>query len=311
MSTEIEGLHHVGHVVRNLEGAVEVYRRLGFSVEPPVYPLLPAAGTGAPRPFGAANTHVPFGGNFVELASFVDEDKPLPAGARTSVIQPPPEHLARITESIRRTSANLARCLARFEGLHILALQSASAEASATRLSARGVGHEGVASIQRPVETPQGPRLDTIRFLELAPVPEGRLAIAEKPAVSSAQEHPNGATALIEAMVCVPADERAAFVTRYEALLGCAGEPARFGVRYALGAGAVRLVTPRELSEALPGEVPPGLPAFVAMAISVKDLGALRRFLGERGTPAIEAAEGAVFVPASAALGAAVVFRAA
>jgi hypothetical protein len=53
-------LHHVGHVVRDIEAAIALYRRMGFVVPPPSFPAL-ARRAGEPlRAFGAGNTHVSF-----------------------------------------------------------------------------------------------------------------------------------------------------------------------------------------------------------------------------------------------------------
>jgi hypothetical protein len=38
----IGGLHHVGHLVRDIEEAAALYRRLGFVVPVPEFPVLPA-----------------------------------------------------------------------------------------------------------------------------------------------------------------------------------------------------------------------------------------------------------------------------
>lgn len=55
MDTEIGYLHHVGHVVRDIEQAREVYRKLGFLCPAPAYPVLERIASESATPFGAAN----------------------------------------------------------------------------------------------------------------------------------------------------------------------------------------------------------------------------------------------------------------
>src|SRR4029453_4538593 len=38
----ISHIHHVGHVVRDIDGAIALYRRMGFVVRPPSFPALPS-----------------------------------------------------------------------------------------------------------------------------------------------------------------------------------------------------------------------------------------------------------------------------
>lgn len=89
-SNEIGYIHHVGHVVRDIEQGREHYRRLGFSCTPPAYPLL-ARNVGEPaKPFGAANMHAPFARNFVEIMAVVTEESRLPEEAQPIPLQVPP-----------------------------------------------------------------------------------------------------------------------------------------------------------------------------------------------------------------------------
>src|SRR5690606_42038936 len=75
---EVNGLHHVGHVVRDLGQAMETYRRLGFTVAPPAYPVLPGVSAEA---VAVAHAPVSFADGFVSLAAGLDADQP-PAGDR-------------------------------------------------------------------------------------------------------------------------------------------------------------------------------------------------------------------------------------
>jgi len=218
----------------------------------------------------------------------------------------------------------VASCLARFEGLHILVLQAPDTEAAAERLRAAGVRHGGVATVQRRVDTARGPQMERIRVLEIddddpgakerGRVPEGRVALAENPPpevlqAQKREEHPNGALDLVESLLCVAKKDLAAVERRYERYLARparADGPARV---FELDDARVTLVADRDLGAILPGEVPQALPAFVGYAVTVRDAEATRALLRGSGFPLASAGPRGFFVPAAAALGAAVVFR--
>lgn len=321
LNHDIGFLHHVGHVVRDLEQGLELYRRLGFRLAPPAYPALAPAPGEPPRPIGAANTHAEFRRNFVELATCVSGDR-LPSGATLVPLQVPAAQLASFKALLERAAATLAACLSRFEGLHILALETTDPEAAAGRLRAAGVGHAGVATAQRWVDTEQGPRVERVRFLEVdgpgevgtGRVPEGRIALAENPPAELLQaqrgtDHPNGAVDLVEVVLCVAAADLAATERRYQTYLARAARadgPARV---FDLQGAQVTLVADEDLEALYPGERPAALPAFVGYAVAVRDLQATSALLRGRGFPLVSAGARGVFVPAQAALGAAVTFR--
>jgi catechol 2,3-dioxygenase-like lactoylglutathione lyase family enzyme len=137
MAPEIIRLHHVGHVVRDMPAALGLYRRLGFAVPAPSYPAMPPREGAEPEPFGAANTHADFSRDFLELATVVQAHGHaggrVPADARLVPLQAPPDVLPTLLERINATSANLAECLERFEGLHILMFSSSDIDATAAR----------------------------------------------------------------------------------------------------------------------------------------------------------------------------------
>ncbi|MFC4123252.1 VOC family protein [Nonomuraea zeae] len=119
--------------------------------------------------------------------------------------------------------------------MHILMFDSPDIARAAARLEANGVGHGGVQAAQRPVETADGVRMEPVRFLEidgLGPglVPEGRVGLAANSPASDAAaqtcDHPNGAVALVECVLCVAGGELDDVERRYERYLGRAA----FGV---------------------------------------------------------------------------------
>jgi catechol 2,3-dioxygenase-like lactoylglutathione lyase family enzyme len=97
----VGGLHHVGHLVGDIEEAAALYRRLGFVVPAPVFPHLPAS-SGQPAPvLSVGNAHIQFAANSVELATVVPDiaDKP-PAVAEMVLLHVPDAAVPRIRQEL-------------------------------------------------------------------------------------------------------------------------------------------------------------------------------------------------------------------
>lgn len=316
MKSEIGYLHHIGHVVHDMEEARDLYRKLGFLCPAPAYPTM-SHHIGEPaKPFGAANTHAYFARNFVEILTIVTEDSHISDDAQPIQIQVPPAALPRVIESIERTIAKISASLARFEGIHILVFQTKSADESTTRFDKIGVGHSGVNMVQQHIESATGPQTVPMGIVEIdkEDVPEGRLAVAENRSAEMIQtkpplQHPNGAVDLVEAILCLVDEEIETYVERYQRYLGSVAR--RDGATYIfdLQGSSVRLIPASTLKEILPGETAQALPAFVAYAVSVHDLDSTRKLLEENGLVVHTTTTGDIFVPARAALGAAIIFR--
>ncbi|GGK64868.1 hypothetical protein Ppa06_18430 [Planomonospora parontospora subsp. parontospora] len=321
MGDDVDGLHHVGHVVRDMGEAMERYRRLGFTVSAPAYPVLPRRTGGPAEPFGVANAHVYFPGGFIELVAVLDETGRVPGGARPIPLQVPDDRLPGLVAAIRATAVNITSFLRRFQGLHIVIADTPDIDGVAARLTAGGVGHGGVHAIQRPVETGTGTRMEPARYLEISDpglpagrVPEGRIGFAENgraevPGDRRHAGHPNGATGLRECVLCVADSELPGLERRYGTYFGrmrrdrTAPGVARFD------RANVTVVSASALADLLPGERPAVLPAFVAYTVSVPDVASTERLLRGNGLPIIRTGPGEMFVPADAALGTAVGFR--
>lgn len=310
MNNEIGYVHHVGHVVRDMEKARDLYRKLGFLCPAPAYPTLSRNAGEPAKPFGAANMHASFARNFVEIMAVVSEESHLADDAHPIPLQVPPAALPRVVESIERTIAKISASLARFEGLHILVFQTENANESARRFDQTGVGHSGVNTVQQPGQlVPMG-----VIEIDKEDVPEGRLAVAENPVSEDllAQpfpQHPNGAVALVESILCTPDAEIEACVKRYQRYLGRAARRDGATHIFDLQESCVRLIPESWLGEIFPDETARVLPAFVGYAVAVRDLGSTRRLLESNGLVVLDTLAGDIFVPAQAALGAAVTFR--
>ncbi|MDT9699962.1 VOC family protein [Streptomyces sp. P17] len=321
MGHDIVRLHHVGHIVEDMAQAITLYERLGFRVPPPSCPAIPRHEGGEPEPFGTGNTHADFPHSFLELVAWIQDGATdrLPDDTRIVPLQAPAEVLPELVERIRETSANVAERLEAFQGLHILMFSSPDIRSAAARLSDAGVRHGGVNTVRRPSDTSDG--VTTVRYLEIDDAPdagpgavtEGRVGVVAEldPDIQRAGllDHPNGAVDLVDCVLCVADTELVATERRYEARLGRTARqdgPARV---FELDDAALALVPASRLDELLPGERPAALPAFVACTVAVRDLDRTEALLRRNGLPVRTTPSGDLFVPAEAALGAAIAFR--
>ena len=321
---DITGIHHIGLIVRDMDAALTAFRRFGFHLGPPAYPALPSAPGAAPEPVGAGNTHADFPRSFIELLAIAPQQRDrLPADARLIPLQVPDDQLAGTRAVIGQTVTNLAARLAISEGAHILVFATRDAEATADRLQANGVGSSGARVAQRPIATPEGMKLAAVKVLEFndddaasppGMVPEGRVGAAEDaPAelldAQTGLDHPNGATGLAESVLCVSDDQLAATVARYERYLDRSATFDGPNAVFDLGPSRLVLTTPAALTAGLPGEKPYATPTLCAYTVDDADLAAAEDHMRAADVPLRRTADGRPFIPAEAALGAAVVFR--
>lgn len=316
MGTEIDKIHHVGHVVQDMETALELYRKLGFVCTPPAYPTMAEQEGEAPKPFGAANAHIDFVDNFIEIVTIVQEGGRIPDDAHLIPLSAPPAVRSRIIDSIKRTVVTISGCLTRFEGTHILVFSTINAITSAARLEQEKVGHGGVNTVQRPVKTKTGTQMIPVRLLEVDDdqVSEGRLAFAENPPSNVLRtkihtDHPNGAIELVETILCVEDPELIACVERYQLYLGVEPQTEGREIVFDIGGGRITIISKSHLTDALPGEALPSLPGFIGYVVKVRDLSVTRLYLESNGFSVLETAKGDVFVPGASLYGTTLIFR--
>ncbi len=295
MSTAV-ALDHVGVAARDLGPLAAAYERLGFALSP----VAQQSGRRSPdapvEPFGSGNRCAFLRHGYIELIAILD-----PA----------------------RFPNGLDRFLARYAGLHIIALAMQDEAANLARLRAGGLDLPGVAYLERPVE-PGGP---TARFarLPLPDAPEGRLQLIRHLTPELIwdrrwMDHANGAEALTEVILAAdPAAETAARLARL-AGLPLVPDPAggyRLDLPGLAGAAgpeapeiptALRILDPEALPRVLPGVAIPALPFIAGMVVKTSDgNAAVARLLAGRGVAAQAIPAGLMVAPEEAG-GAALVF---
>ena len=293
MSTAV-AVDHVGVAARDLAPMAAAYERLGFALSPV------AQQSGRRRPdlpvekYGSGNRCAFLKHGYIELIAILD-----PA----------------------LYDNTLNAFLARYAGMHILALAMTDEEANLTRMRAAGIEIPGVAYLERPVEA--GGPIAKFARLPFPDPPEGRVQLIrhltpELVWQEKWMDHANKAVALEEVILCAatPAETAA----RLSRLSGLPVEPDPAGGFLLRLPGAARaagpfapvmetrgrVLTEQALGDVLPGVTAPALPCMAGMVVRTEDGGAAARRVLE-GIPTAEAPAG-VMVPPAHAAGAAVVF---
>lgn len=280
------GLDHVGIAGKNLFVLAECYERLGFLLTPLARHSGKRTPDGPVVPFGTGNRCIMLRAGYLELIAIVDP------GA---------------------FSNTLDRFLARYTGIHIIALDVEDAEANLARLRRAGFDIPGIAYLERPVDDadPDGLRARFAR-LPLPDAPEGRIQLIQHLTRDSIWQeqflsHPNRAAAL-EAVILAVADP-AETAARFSRLSGQPAVPDPIGgFALDLPRGRVRLLAEENLAKIFPGIVAPVLPFVAGISLRTSDGGAaITRLTAERGIATVTTTEGVVVMPQTAG-GAAILF---
>ena len=249
-----EALDHVGVAAQDLTTAAAQFERLGFH-------LTPLARHAGGR---TGNRCAMLRSGYIELLAMVD-----PVAG----------------------SATLSRFLARYTGVHIIALAVADPAAELARLQRAGIGCSEVIAEARKLDDsdPAGP---DAHFTRLAPQdqPEGRFVLIrhDTPELLWQERflhHANHAAALTEAVLAVadPAETAA----RLSRLAGRPVVPDRLGgFALDLAHGAVRILPAETVALLHPGITLPALPCIVGVAVRTSDgNAAVARLLAEHAIP--------------------------
>jgi len=273
MIKAITGVDHVFLLVRDLDGARARMERLGFTVAP--------RGVHSPQ-MGTANHTIMLEEDYFELLGIVTP-----------------------------TALNLRRRqeLARYQGLHAIALRTPDARKAWAELRAAGVAAADPVGFSRPVELPDGSRQEAAFTVTVIPedaAPAVEMFVCEHHTrelvwLPPLTRHPNSAIGL--ASVTVVVADPGSVVEPYRRLFGAASVTAdKSGVTVRIGQCPVVFIPPAALAERYRGvalgEVAPTM--MLGLGIAVRELAAVRACLEKAGVGAAAFDGGLRVAPAEA-----------
>ena len=256
-------LDHLGAIVRDLAAGARRWERLGFLLSPVSRQSGKMPGREDESAWASANRCAIFREGYLELIGIVD----------AAAFNP------------------WEKFLVRFEGLHLLALRVANADAAYTELAAR------TRTLNPPVQRARKLDVDgveaTMRFRNIfsrdEAYPEGRYIVLEHQTPeylwqSRYQTHPNGALALETALIC--ADDVQAQRSRLETITGSPPSQRADGVlRFAPANGGTLELHGASGFEARFGWRPAALPCFAGVEVSFASRDAAARLMEDNGVP--------------------------
>ena len=238
-------LDHLGAIVRDLGDGAKRWEKLGFTLSPSSRQRGKMPGRDEDGPWATANRCAIFQQGYLELIGIVDP----------ACFNP------------------WTKFIARFEGLHLLALRVANADVAYADLAARTDTMN--APVQRARKLDVNGMESTMRFRNIfsrdAAYPEGRYIVLEHQTPEYLwqprfQTHPNGALALKGALVC--ADDVPGQRARLETVVGLAPTNGADGVlRFSPPAGGCIELHGAGSFEARYGWRPRALPCFAGAEV--------------------------------------------
>ena len=246
-------LDHVGHFVRDAQGASHALRRAGFAPTPVSIQANKDPTTGGLDPTGTGNITAMLARGYIE-ALFKSSDKPL--------------------------GRELDAALARGAGLHLAAFSVSDAAAARERLAGAGFPVQDLVRMQRPVETENGPDIAafTISRVKPAAMPEGRIQILTHHTEDTVWQprwlsHPNSVSDLIDVVIAVADVEEAS--QRFARFTGRQAHATEGGGALTrLDRGGVYLISQERATEKLPEVAVTSLPFMIGYALGVESLAA-------------------------------------
>jgi len=281
-------LDHVGYFVADLEAAAHHLERLGFQVSP-LNVQYNADARGDLAPTGTSNRLALLGCGFIEVLAATGET-PLADQLRSAV--------------------------ARYQGLHLVALAHTDMPAQRSRLIEAGFAMQDIVNLRRRVATPEGERRIAYSVLrtERGQMAEGRVQMLTNHTpellwTPGSTVHENRADALTDLLICVGDPVEAAL--RYSRFVGRPAKSADGSSVIALDRGRLLLAGPGDASAILPDFTPPDLPYIAAIALRSADIAQTRRVLARDGIRPIVATDELICVGPREALGGHILFHAA
>ncbi|MFN4090373.1 MAG: VOC family protein [Alphaproteobacteria bacterium] len=281
-------LDHVGFFVPDMDAAARTFERLGFAVQPQ-NTHFNAGPDGGLVPAGTANRLITTRIGYLEILA-ATLDTPLAAQLRAG--------------------------LARYTGLHLVALGHADVPAQETRLRAAGMRTQPAVRLRRPLDALPDRPLAGFHVLrtEAGVMPEGRVQYCghetpDRVWLPDWLDHANGAEALTDFLIVAADPDEAA--GRFALFAGRPANTEPGGLRAVrLDRGRLTLCGAQTAAGLLPGFRAPALPFEAGLALRVADPAHTLAFLRGRGVAATEPARGIVHVPPAEAMGAHMLFHA-
>lgn len=182
----------------------------------------------------------------------------------------------------------LLSMLARYQGLHVIALTHPDMARTAARLSEAGIDMQEAVNLRRKVMVNGAETLMEFTVARVKPgtFPEGRLQILtchtpENFWLPGDMDHENRADTLTDLLICVEDVEEA--VARYERFFGTSGLAMGGLSTLDLARGRFHFATPQQCDGLLPSFTPPALPYTCGQALGSQDLGATKACLSKAG----------------------------
>lgn len=255
-------LDHVGLAIRNLDEGRAAFERMGFTLSPRSMHAGATTAGGPVVPWGSGNHCAMFKRGYFEVLGLVDADKP----------------------------SNVKMMLERYQGLHIVALRCASADAAHAALVEGGIPSPAPLALQRDAAFgPQGDQVRKAAFrninLDGSTYPEARFIVIEHvtPDVlwqDHLLNHSNGAEALD--FVLFRSADMDSTLHRFGPLLGPAA-PVDGGARFDLRAGTCWVLPEEKIRKVVPVLADGPCHRVAAAGIKVASLDATRRLFDARG----------------------------
>ena len=274
-------LDHVAVATDNLDRAEAAYRRLGFNL------TRRSSHSGADGPWGTGNHCAMLREGYFELIGITD---------------PALHH------------EHLKTALARYTGLHLVALGTCDSDRTHDDVQARGVMIKVPYDIARQVPFGDVTRQGRFRITEIeqAWFPEADLFFCqhETPVVlwqPDLLEHPNGVTSL--AGVTIVSAEAQETARRIALVTGVDGKAFGDGYQFNLSRGTIDVVSETSIAERFPGVVSPILPWVGAVTFTVSDIGLVQDLARRSGFTVDRHGDGSVWAEPEYAEGSIVVFR--
>jgi hypothetical protein len=282
-------LDHVGWFVPDMDQASSAFDRLGFPLTPYTVHMNEQP-DGSRVPSGTANRCAMIRRGYLEVLTRVPE----------------------VESAITRQMDN---GLARYTGLHLIALTVADTEATTERLRQAGFAPEPPIALRRPMPLDaggEGTAAFSVIRLPSDAMAEGRVQVLSQDTPDivwqqSVTADENALDMLSGLLICTGDTEEAAI--RYERFTGRPKVAAGNGYRIELDRGRIAICTPGECVETVPGIDIPDLPFIAAVSIRSADLAATRSYLAARDVPLLADEAGRIVVHPDAGMGAAFVFH--